>query len=749
MSAGRRLKPDRTVSSAMPSGRVREIPFSVDSALLRELGERLVGRPHIALAELVKNSYDADATKVIIRIQPSRIEVIDNGHGMTSTEFESFWMRVGSPHKQEKRVSRDLHRPMTGSKGVGRLAVQFLARKLELRTVAKAKADRELLATVNWDEAVRAPDLTKAVARCQEILPATSFPNGSDHGTAVALIGLNQSWDSQTISELAREIWWLQPPFRSNPLLVSDQQRAFAIELEGTDEKALARFDDDMRAFLDIWYARLVGKLVDSQGNGAHSTVQLTLEFADGKVMKHNYPAPKQDIHSSEFEIRLYHLKYRQPRGIAVSEAREYLNRFGGVHVYDAGFHLPYYGPDTDWLHTEIDHSHRRSVSELLPAELQVSEGMNFLPTLSRILGIVHVDTAKEREAAAAVGREETGDYLQIQVTRDRLVDNRAFRSLRDMVRYALDFYAMEEAKRAYRRAAALREVEPVSRKFERVDEVLAQHKKDLPKPLYEELRSHVKEAIQASETEAEATVRKAGLLGSLATAGIASLAYQHEATQQFRLLEEAVDRLRGLRIKDKSAARRTAEIADYLAEWVQRARATRALFSHLLEKQSREVRDRYKARSLVNGVVDRMTVLLRGATIETSEVEETLLLPKATFAEWAAIFQNVILNALNAMIDSRVKRISISSRAHGRARAVLVQDTGSGADLSKADDLFGPFVRKLRLSAERRALGLGGTGLGLTIVRMIANNAGCTVRFVKPDKGYSTAFELSWSETK
>ncbi|MEI6128403.1 MAG: hypothetical protein WCQ99_17805, partial [Pseudomonadota bacterium] len=36
--------------------------FSVDSMLLRELGERLVGRPHIALAELVKNSYDADAT---------------------------------------------------------------------------------------------------------------------------------------------------------------------------------------------------------------------------------------------------------------------------------------------------------------------------------------------------------------------------------------------------------------------------------------------------------------------------------------------------------------------------------------------------------------------------------------------------------------------------------------------------------------------------------------------------------------
>ena len=39
------------------------LPFTIDAELLRELGERLVGKPHIVLAELVKNSYDADATR--------------------------------------------------------------------------------------------------------------------------------------------------------------------------------------------------------------------------------------------------------------------------------------------------------------------------------------------------------------------------------------------------------------------------------------------------------------------------------------------------------------------------------------------------------------------------------------------------------------------------------------------------------------------------------------------------------------
>ncbi len=78
-----------------------DINFTVDSALLRELGERLVGKPHIALAELVKNGYDADATEVQIELRrdQDRIVVTDNGHGMTFDQFRDYWMRLGTPHK--------------------------------------------------------------------------------------------------------------------------------------------------------------------------------------------------------------------------------------------------------------------------------------------------------------------------------------------------------------------------------------------------------------------------------------------------------------------------------------------------------------------------------------------------------------------------------------------------------------------------------------------------------------------------
>ncbi len=77
--------------------------FTVDTHLFRELGELLVGRDSTALIELIKNAYDADATKVSVYGQHldspehGSIVVADDGVGMTEEQFtESPQMRVGS-----------------------------------------------------------------------------------------------------------------------------------------------------------------------------------------------------------------------------------------------------------------------------------------------------------------------------------------------------------------------------------------------------------------------------------------------------------------------------------------------------------------------------------------------------------------------------------------------------------------------------------------------------------------------------
>jgi len=703
--------------------------FTVDAALLQELGERLVGRPYIALAELVKNGYDADARRVTIEmnLENDCIKVRDDGHGMDYEEFKDFWMRIGSIHKKRQRLSRNLKRPLTGSKGIGRLAVQYLARELELSTTSEKNLHQKLNARVKWEEAVRAGDLTQATVEYQ----FEESDGGFAQGTEIILKRLKQEWNADFVQGLAREIWWLQPPFR-NPLVdTADPKKAFEIDFVSEQEAYKRIFNAQLNAIADLWITKLVGKNVKGE-------VTLSLQYKGESATTMHYscglPWTLQD---GNFEIRIFNLKYRQPYGITVQEARNYLNEYGGVHVYDAGFHLPYYGdPRNDWLKIEFDSSHRLSISKLLPEDLQVPEGMMLLPTLSRIFGVVNVDTAKEPD-------------LEILITRDRFKESTAFANLRDMVRWALDFYATREKLRSAKQEKLLKEIEKP--KTLRVEEVLDKYRSSIPQDTFEHLRKDVEEVMNSIETEAEVTAKRVGLMGSLATAGISALAYQHETKSQFHTIEEIIEEIGGLaaQLKEEKLRQALTELKESLSLWVERARATNALFSLYAYPENIQTRKRFLARKVVDEIRDQVKPLARGTQIETSRLNENLLLPKASLAEWSSIFQNVFINAFNALLDSKEKLIDVCSRIDGVYREILFQDTGCGVNLKDAEELFKPFVRKMEISPERRALGYGGTGLGLTIVRMIAHNIACEVSFVEPEKGFNTAFSLRWRETE
>src|SRR5713226_7352084 len=117
-----------------------ELVFTVDSALLSELGEKLVESAHIALVELVKNAYDADATQVGVKVLPDPprgpvVQVTDNGSGMTFRDVQNYWMRIATPHKTTHELSERYGRPRTGSKGIGRFSCRRLGPRLRLLTV--------------------------------------------------------------------------------------------------------------------------------------------------------------------------------------------------------------------------------------------------------------------------------------------------------------------------------------------------------------------------------------------------------------------------------------------------------------------------------------------------------------------------------------------------------------------------------------------------------------------------------------
>lgn len=729
---------------------MKTLPFTIDSHLLQELGERLVGRPYIALAELVKNAYDADANYCEIVFSEDEIEVWDDGHGMTFDEFRDFWMRIGTTNKMEQRVSRKYGRLLTGSKGIGRLAVQFLARQVQIVTTSGMNDAKRVYAEVDWDAAIDAGELTRAVARYEVTERNEVYPKDSSIGTKIILRNLNHDWSAapgdkdSPVRELAREVWMLQPPFADAIDELEEGPDVFRIDLVSIDEWMEDEFRSQLEGVLEVWDAKIQGEI---RGGKATKRCDIVVGFRDGDKFEISTPLLKGQIDHCDFEIRIFKLYGKQPGKIGVEEARTYFKEFGGVHVYDGGFRLPYYGIEHDWLGIESDHAHRLSISRLLPDELNVPLAMHDLPTSERIFGVVNINTTRELQRASAARRKK-GNHLKINIGRDRLVDNAAYQELRRVVRWSTDYYATRYQLRQESEISHLRPTEPPGPKLDRLRQTIDEIEAELPPELHAKLVEEIDDYYVTVENQTQYTERQIALLAPLAAAGLASLAFEHESNREIRRLARIVDALPELVGDPNGEDPEVQELVTDFTSWIDRNRRMRSLFSPLSNEIDREDVRRLHAKRTVRIVLRNTRWLLRNISADLSNIPEDLRLPMGTMADWQALFQNVFVNAANAMLDTELKRLRISGgKLRRRRKYIQVSDTGVGVDADNAQKLFEPFVREMRISDERKSLGIGGMGLGLTIVRMICETRKCKYEFVDAEPGYSSTFRITWTK--
>src|SRR5262249_22943843 len=114
------------------------VAFQPRARLLKLIGAELISDDVVAIVELVKNAYDADATRVVISFRNvttpgGTITVTDDGTGMDLETVLGVWMEPGATSKRNSSIrSTDRRRRMLGEKGVGRFAADKLGRHLEL-----------------------------------------------------------------------------------------------------------------------------------------------------------------------------------------------------------------------------------------------------------------------------------------------------------------------------------------------------------------------------------------------------------------------------------------------------------------------------------------------------------------------------------------------------------------------------------------------------------------------------------------
>ncbi len=135
----------------------KNLYFRTNSRHIGQLGRELVTDFVTALVELVKNSYDADAGSVQIKIENantpySRIIVTDTGSGMTQEEFEKKWMVIGTSSKVSEPYTPS-GRKRTGKKGIGRFSVERLAEKVTIYSFTEYE---DFKVSINWNRYVSA-----------------------------------------------------------------------------------------------------------------------------------------------------------------------------------------------------------------------------------------------------------------------------------------------------------------------------------------------------------------------------------------------------------------------------------------------------------------------------------------------------------------------------------------------------------------------------------------------------------------
>ena len=318
--------------------------------LIGLIGEELISDEPVALVELVKNAYDADASCVEVRFEgkdperPESIMVVDDGIGMDLETVLAGWFEPGTVLKRKFERSPG-GRFYQGAKGIGRFASARLAEALFLES-KKVDENRGVSVLLDWGQFDDESYLDE-ITIDYEVVPMVDMV----HGTRLTLDGVRKNWENSDYEELFARLSRLMSPFED----VTD----FKINLEIPGYPHFSGEVQPPELILRPKYL-LRGRLNTS----GYFTGEL---LVDGTIIKtfENHKTGGKDSEPLcgpfEVEIRAWD---RDPEGLGpiverhgkgIREIRGILDTYCGVNIYRDGFRVyPYGQRGNDWLNLDI-----------------------------------------------------------------------------------------------------------------------------------------------------------------------------------------------------------------------------------------------------------------------------------------------------------------------------------------------------------------------------------------------------------
>lgn len=301
----------------------KEYPIQISPEILELLGPSLYTNIYYVLAELVANSYDADAENVWITLSDSKIIVEDDGKGMTYQETREKYLSVAKPTRIDKRSSKTdkYSRPRMGRKGIGKLAALAVSSRVKVMT--KSGDDKSgflLTRTVPDDGRLKAISEDKM-----------DFDYVTESGTRIEML------DSEF------EIPKLSKTIKNNlskffPQLSDNEKNPFAIHIKGIDGKneTSRKFVDSLATSLDslIIFGKDEYGILDKFKNNSPKYANHNYLVKDPIKKDYSIKNRLGEIKDRTLEVKGWIGTYSTTRGLKEKESSDFPDNFLAIYSH-------------------------------------------------------------------------------------------------------------------------------------------------------------------------------------------------------------------------------------------------------------------------------------------------------------------------------------------------------------------------------------------------------------------------------
>jgi len=703
-----------------------KLHFSVAGHITQLLGRQAILNETMAIFELCKNGYDAEATKVDVFFEDvsgpnGRIRIVDNGDGMTEEDIRKKFMVIAtSSRTREKKTSSG--RIVSGEKGIGRFAMERLSHRTIIYSYPKNESKAYKI-TIEWDR-YELEDITlNEVGNDFEPIEKKD-PNRS--GVEIVCEVLRDVMNETKIKKIEKHLRLLVAP-EGFPVKLPFNITLNAPEYDITSKslksgwfdkapfKFEGRLDGNGRGAIQVWYKgeKIVGATLD------HKRCKNGFVIDDltkcGPVIYKMWGFPKD---STDEE------KWQKWYGSSIApNLLDWVDNNQGVRIYRDEFRvLPYGEPDNDWTNRAAA---ARKLAGVLPKKnivgwVKISQEDNpgLIPSATRFHLI----------------EDDDGPYTDLKkfvMECDQILD----RIMHDE--------RVEERKKKQKNIPL--ELEKIAKKVRGLKELPDEIKRPLSREITENATYLKNEQQEVKKTE-ERLMSKLEAYRDLASLGIQTSVVSHEVSQELGNLI-ALSELFERRLRANSLTKNQLyDIQSDLSSSIRFIRDYMTLvknFTSALKGDQEEFRKKsvINIKKEIEFYVDRMSTLLERYNIRVINLIPNVFDIYMYRADFQSIIFNLFSNSIKGIIRQRSKlddldrakkqntiKINLDPNPSTAYVGLVFSDDGTGVRPAIQDRIFDLFFSDYNRPGEV----LKGSGLGLTLVQEIVEGYGGNIELIE-----------------